>query len=687
VNAAAVQDFNNDGFADIVSANLTDKNVSVFLNNGNGSFGAANNFSVGVGAIEVASGDLDGDGNADLVVTDASTSAHVALGHGDGTFAPFSAISLHSKPKGIAIADLNLDGIPDLAIAIFGPDRTFEGEVAILIGKGDGSFASPAYYDVSNVGTQKANRLIAIDLNKDGKLDLAVAIQHGSRARNGLAVLLGNGDGTFDGAVISVADVNATDVAAADLNGDGKMDLALADSSNGGMAEVILGNGDGTFQPATAYSTEGVANTVSIADVNRDGFADLVVGTPYTAILLGDGSGSFGPAAVYWIGQSFVSGFARVGYFNHDQIPDIVSNGSSSEIGVAFGRANGAFNAPGVVPIGANGLDLADFDGDGHVDVVVSNQELFFLHGVGDGSFAEAISFANLAAKDLIAADFNGDGKQDVLALPYNGKLIYEVLGNGDGTFQPPLALTMPVNSFYGFTAAVSDLNHDGKTDVALTDFTTDTLLILLGNGDGTFQAPIMVHTPDGPQAPIAADFNLDGNIDLASSQASSNFEWLGFGYGFSIYLGHGDGTFDSPLTTNLQGALELMPGDLNRDGKLDLVVGGDGVQLLLGNGDGTFGLPATVYSNFDFGSLTVEDIDLDGRPDIMVSFSQTTLVGLRGQGDGTFRPPMEFLTGVFPTVGRVILKDLNGDGAPEAIVGGITDPLTVLINSSRRSR
>ena len=185
-------------------------------------------------------------------------------------------------------------------------------------------------------------------------------------------------------------------------------------------------------------------------------------------------------------------------------------------------------------------------------------------------------------------------------------------------------------------------------------------------------------HTAGGKQAEfmiiLANQADLSGAAALSTKSEKGRFV-------------HGDGTFDSPLTTNLQGALELMPGDLNRDGKLDLVVGGDGVQLLLGNGDGTFGLPATVYSNFDFGSLTVEDIDLDGRPDIMVSFSQTTLVGLRGQGDGTFRPPMEFLTGVFPTVGRVILKDLNGDGAPEAIVGGITDPLTVLINSSRRSR
>jgi hypothetical protein len=685
VDAAAVQDFNNDGFDDIVSANLTDKNVSVFLNNGNGSFGPANNLSVGVGAIEVASGDLDGDGNADLVVTDANTSAHVALGNGDGTFGAFSTITLHSQPKGIAIADLNSDGIPDLAIAIFGPANTFNGEVAVLIGNGDGSFAPPVFYEL---GTQQGNRVVATDLNNDGKLDLAVAIQHGSHPTNGLAVLLGNGDGTFQPAVTSVSGVNATDVAAADFNSDGKMDLALANSSPLYVVDVVLGNGDGTFQPATAYSTEGVANTVSVADVNRDGFADLVVGSSHTAVLLGDGTGSFGPAAVYWIGQSLVGGFARVGYFNHDQIPDIVGNGGSSEIAVAFGRANGVFNAPRVFPIGAYGLDLADFDGDGYADVVVSNGgELFFLHGVGDGSFAEPILFATLSAKDVIAADFNGDGKEDVLALPFNGNFIYAVLGNGDGTFQPPVLITVPINSFYGFDAAVSDFNHDGKTDLALTDFTTDSLLILLGNGDGTFQSAITYHTPDGPQAPITADFNLDGNVDVAISQASSRSEWLGFGYGFSIYLGHGDGTFDSPLTTELQGALALVSGDLNRDGKPDLVVGGDGVQVCLGNGDGTFGLPETVYSNFDFGSLTVGDIDLDGRPDIMVSFSQTTLVGLRGQGDGTFRPPVEFLMGDFPTVGRVVLKDLNGDGAPEAIVGGISDPLTVLLNASRRHR
>jgi hypothetical protein len=119
-----------------------------------------------------------------------------------------------------------------------------------------------------------------------------------------------------------------------------------------------------------------------------------------------------------------------------------------------------------------------------------------------------------------------------------------------------------------------------------------------------------------------------------------------------------------------------------------DLVVGGDGVQVCLGNGDGGFAPPETVYSNFDFGSLRVADNDLDGRPDIMVAFSQTTLAGLRGQGKGTFRSPVEFLKGDFPTVGNLVMTDLNGDGAPEAIVGGRSSgPLTVLLNASQRHR
>jgi hypothetical protein len=162
--AAVVQDFNNDGIADIASANQNDKNVSVFLGNG-GTFGAANTFKLGAGAIEIASGDLNGDGKADLVVTDGIRSAYIALGNGDGTFGSSATITLHNDPRGIAIADLNGDGILDLVIAIFGPPNNSQGEAAILIGAGDGTFASPVFYPLTHNGVRPVTTETAMALS------------------------------------------------------------------------------------------------------------------------------------------------------------------------------------------------------------------------------------------------------------------------------------------------------------------------------------------------------------------------------------------------------------------------------------------------------------------------------------------------------------------------------------------
>jgi hypothetical protein len=140
-------------------------------------------------------------------------------------------------------------------------------------------------------------RLVATDLNHDGKLDLAVAVQHFSSPKNGLAVLLGNGDGTFQAAVTSVAG-DASDVAPSDLNADGNVDLVLAGHYSDEV-RVVLGNGDGTFQSPIAYPTEGAAETVTTADLNGDSVPDLLVGGDHTAVLLGNGDGSFGAAVPY----------------------------------------------------------------------------------------------------------------------------------------------------------------------------------------------------------------------------------------------------------------------------------------------------------------------------------------------------------------------------------------------------
>jgi hypothetical protein len=664
-SAAAVQDFNNDQISDIATANLNDANVSVLLGNGDGTFGAANTFSVGAGAVEVASADLNGDGNADLVVTDGIKSVHIVLGNGDGTFGGPVTIQLRTNPIGIEIADLNSDGKLDLAIAIHGPENNSAGDAAILLGAGDGTFASPVFYPL----THNAIRLIATDLNADGKLDLAMALQHFAFERNGLAVLLGNGDGTFQTATTSVAG-DAAGVAAGDFNDDGKMDLALA-AHYSDMVRILLGNGDGTFQPAINYATQGTADTVTVADLNHDGALDLVIGGSHTVVLLGRGDGTFQEAVVYAIGNRF----AAVGNFNRDRAPDLLAGAGFSSIGVAFGKGDGTFRAGLDYVVGdrIDGFDTADFNGDGQTDAVFGRlgdggSKLALLFGTGQGDFIAGPSFGDFTAGSVRAADFDTDGKEDVLAILFSGGGFYIFLGNGDGSFQAAKFASVPGSDE---SVAIGDFNHDGKPDVAMTIYFSDQLAILLGNGDGTFQSPMNLSTSTGPGSPVVSDFNGDGNPDVAVA-----------GTTIGVYLGVGDGTFQAPLTIADSGVLAA--GDVNRDGVPDLVVSGNDTAVLLGNGDGTFQTSQTIFS--ESGPLRVADVNGDGRLDVVVSANFDELVVLLGRGDGTFLPGRVFATGSQFT-GSCNLVDLNGDGLPEAVVSNISNALTVLLNTTHRHR
>jgi hypothetical protein len=288
---------------------------------------------------------------------------------------------------------------------------------------------------------------------------------------------------------------------------------------------------------------------------------------------------------------------------------------------------------------------------------------------LGDGTFAPPVPIADDFTGQLVATDLNNDSKLDFLAAFGSGILTF--LGNGDGTFQDAQFTGVSSDSLW---PVVADFDNDGHVDVALAGLGESKLIILLGNGDGTFQPEISYDTTDFPQSPVAADFNLDGNSDLAISHT--------FDGTVSIWLGHGDGTFDLPLTITSRGALYLAAGDVNRDSKPDLVVGGgNGLNLFLGNGDGTFQAAQSIYSRY--GPVKVADLDRDGRRDVAISPGET-LVVLRGRGDGTLSPATEFPIGS-QFSGFFVLNDLNGDKTPEAIVssGSYTSSLAVLLNTS----
>jgi hypothetical protein len=312
------------------------------------------------------------------------------------------------------------------------------------------------------------------------------------------------------------------------------------------------------------------------------------------------------------------------GDFNADGKLDLaVANGASNNVSILLGKGDGTFQTAVNYNAGSGPQSVAvgDFNADGKLDVAIANNggNVSILLGKGDGTFDSAVNFdVGSDPNSVVLGDFNADGKLDLAVANTMSGTVSVLLGNGDGTFQPALNFAVGINPV---SLAVGDFNGDGKLDLAVANFGTNGS-VLLGNGDGTFQPAISF--AGGGTSVVASDFNADGKLDLALSSLSSGNTGPGT---VNILLGKGDGTFQAPVSYNAgsnTNAAALALGDFNGDGKLDLAVGSGStnsngnISLLLGNGDGTFQSAA----NYGEGSnpyLTVGDFNADGRLDLAV--------------------------------------------------------------------
>ncbi len=377
------------------------------------------NSAAGASPYLLTTGDFNGDGIPDLAVSNGNTAGqtvNVMLGNGDGTFRPPQPYQVLTGPLGIASGDFNSDGALDLAVACFQPRNQ---GVSVLMGNGDGTFQAQQPYQV---GTEPVAVAVG-DFNADGAPDLAVVDFAGP-----VIVLLNNGDGTFTAEQQTFpAGDEPMAIAVGDFNGDGILDLAIVGHFS--QVQVLLGNGDGTFQPAAAFNTGSFPFGIAVGDLNGDGILDLAVTNimdSSVSVLLGNGDGSF------------------------NTLPPI-------DIGV---------------PIGPAGIVIADLNGDGHADLAMST-------GIS------------------------------------NGDTVTVLLGNGDGTFQPLQRYPLPVG---GEPAGLvtADFNGDGVPDLAAANFVQSAVAIFLGGTVTTGQLT-NIPVPGIGNQNIQSTFTPSGNFYAGS--------------------------------------------------------------------------------------------------------------------------------------------------------------------------
>jgi hypothetical protein len=673
--ASTVGDFNGDGLMDLASANSSAKGVSLtlLLNKGSRQFDRAD-FSVAEAGrlIALTTGDLDADGDLDLVELDRSTLS-VFRGDGQGGFRVALDVAVSVGVSGLATGDLNADGAADLLVT----ERTLD-QVAVFISDGASAFREPTVFVVGDAPRAP----VLADLNGDGFLDVATA----NRRSDDLSLLWGAGDGTVTAAPNRIAvgvDSSPDRLVARDFDGDGHVDVAT-----GTPAAILMfrGTGNGGFadgRPFFLPAPNGSPVALTAFDADSDGDLDLIaprVEPAGFAFILNAGDGTFVQAidverrvASAWLAGADLDGDG------HADVVESLERENSLQVfwsrdELRISMEQRIFE----VPTAPHALTVADMDGDGDLDLPVgTNRDLHILYNDGNGDFEEVVVHPGITIHYVVAVDLDGDGDQDLAGVRHTAELFFN---DGGRTFRRQ-------QEFVGlrpFSIRSGDLDGDGRPDLISANEGTNDIAILRNQGAERFLHEA-ISVGSGPQAAEPGDFDGDGDLDLAvaSTRASE----------IAILWNDAAGMFPERTVVPLPDPFDVTSADFDADGDVDLFVvsspafsafGPDlgSVSLLRNRGDGTFLPPLEIDNGLSFYSAFAGDVDGNGFLDVACGNTTGTVLLYLNDGRGGFERPVSFLVGGGSRF--AMPADLDADGDTDLAVLGRHDwNVRVLYNES----
>ncbi|MGI4875826.1 MAG: FG-GAP-like repeat-containing protein [Janthinobacterium lividum] len=743
--SVALGDVDGDGDLDLFCANSADNTVSVRLNDGSGNFSSGSDPVVGLRPYSLAVGDVDGDSDLDLLTANATgNSVSVRLNDGNGNFtapATNAEVSVGIIPRSIAVGDVDGDG--DLDLLTCNADNT----VSVRLNDGSGSYSAPITNPNPAVGNNPYSVVLG-DVDGDGDLDLLA-----SNADNVVNVRLNDGTGNFTTPATNPnppVGNNPQLVVLGDVDGDGDLDLLTANYGSGtvsvrlnqplpaitsftptsgpvgtsvtltgtnlggvtsvsfhGTAQTTItsntatsltvlvpsGATTGTLTVTTASGTSAPSSQIftvpALLLTSRSPVRNAVAGSPSANLVLGFDQ-ALAPATAGAVrvfssqrggqlvhgGNATASGSTltvnpandlRPGETVFVSVPNTVKGTSGAEAlrqvyqyTAAAGAGPGSFSPGSEVAVGTTySAVAADVDGDGDLDLLAANLSANMVSvrlNNGSGTFSGTTDIAvGNGPISVVAADIDGDGDLDMLVANAYGSTVSVRLNNGSGSFSG--TTDVPAGAV-AYSVAAADIDGDGDLDMLVANLYGNSVSVRLNDGSGIFSGTTDVAVGNGPASVVAADVDGDGDLDLLTANTSANT--------VSVRLNDSNGTFsgttDLPVGTY---PISVAAADVDGDGDLDILVANlnaNTVSVRLNDGSGIFSGTTDVAVGNGPASVAAADVDGDGDLDLLTGNDNINTVSVRlNNGSGTFSGTTDIT--VDGNTASVAAADVDGDG------------------------